>query len=83
MQNLVLFLAQSLATYPDEVRVNTVEGEAVVMFELKVHKDDVPRIIGTNGRNIRSIRQLLTVAGGRRKVVLELIDADEASGTEE
>lgn len=83
MQDLVLFLARSLANHPDEVHVNMVEGEAVVMFELRVHKEDVPRIIGSSGRNIRSIRQVLSAAGGRRKVVLELIDSDDTPGSEE
>jgi len=78
VRDLVLFLVKGLATYPDDIQVNAVEGEAVVMFELKVHPDDVPRIIGTSGRNIKAIRQILSAAGGRRKVVLELIEDGKA-----
>lgn len=83
MLELVQFLARGVAAHPDDVKVNVVEGEAVVMFELKVHQEDVPRLIGASGRNIRAIRQLLSVAGGRRKVVLELVNPEEALGAEE
>ena len=74
-QALVGFVARSLVTHPDDVRVNQVEGEAVVMVELSVHDDDVARIIGPNGRTIRAIRQVLFAATGKRKAVLELLNS--------
>lgn len=83
MQDLVSFLARGLTTYPEQIRINAVEGEATVMIELSVHPDDVPRIIGSGGRNIKAIRQVLSAASGRRRAVLELVDTDEARGTEE
>ncbi len=72
---LVAFMVKGLAAHPDEVRVNKVEGEAVIMVELSVHPDDVGRVIGANGRTIRAMRQILFAATGKRKAVLELLNS--------
>jgi len=67
-------MARGLASQPDLVRVNIIEGESVVVVELTVHEDDLPRIIGPEGLHIRAMRQLVNAASGRRKTVLELVD---------
>ncbi len=74
MQKLVDFLARGLVTQPDEVRVNTVEGETVVIVELQVHEDDVACILGKDDQIIKAIRQVLSAASGRRKTMLELVN---------
>ena len=75
-------MAKGLAKHPDDVRVNTVAGEAVIMVELTVAEEDVPRVIGSNGRNIKAMRQILSAASGRKKAVLELVN-DHTRGSEE
>ena len=82
MEELVAFLAKGLASKPEDVHVSTIEGETVVILELQVDPEDMPRIIGSGGANIRAMRQVLSAASGRRKTVLELIDQD-AKGAEE
>ena len=74
MEELVSFMAKGLVSYPDDVRVNAVEGESVMILELDVHPDDADRVIGDNGRTIRAMRQVLSAASGRRKTVLELLE---------
>jgi len=74
VQKLVDFLARGLVSQPDEIRVNTVEGETVVIVELQVHEDDVARITGKDDQIIKAIRQVLSAASGRRKTMLELVN---------
>ena len=76
MKELVQYLAKSLVNNPDAVEVKETEGEKTLVFELKVAKEDLGRIIGKQGRTAKSIRTLLNAAASRtnRKVVLEIVE---------
>ncbi len=50
MKDLILVIAKRLVDHPDDVRVNTVEDERNITFELSVHPDDVGKVIGKQGR---------------------------------
>jgi uncharacterized protein len=78
VEELVHFLVRGLVGNPDEVHVNVVEGEAVVMIELRVAASDVAQLNGQNGLYLRAIRQILSAASGRKKAVLELVEGDIA-----
>lgn len=74
LREFVGFVARLLARSPDEVRVEeTVDGETIV-YRLRLAQDDVGRIIGREGRIIRSIRSLLRAAAVRQgvRVALEI-----------
>jgi predicted RNA-binding protein YlqC (UPF0109 family) len=76
MKELVQYLAKSLVNNPDAVEVKESEADAASVFELKVAKDDLGRIIGKQGRTAKSIRTILNAAASKtnRKVVLEIIE---------
>lgn len=74
MTDLVHYLVKGLVSKPDDVRVNSVEGEASVLLELSVAPEDLPSIHGPDGETLRSIRAVLSAAAGRRKAVLELVE---------
>lgn len=80
MQDLVLHLVKPIVAHPDDVKVNVVEGEASVTLELTVNPADNDAVIGENGRTIRSIRNILSAAAGRRKATLDLIDPNAPAG---
>ncbi len=76
MKELVQYLAKALVNNPDAVEVKETEGENASVFELKVAKEDLGRIIGKQGRTAKSIRTLLNAAASRtnRRVVLEIVE---------
>ena len=76
MKELVQYLAKSLVNNPGAVEVKESEADAASVFELKVAKDDLGRIIGKQGRTAKSIRTILNAAASKtnRKVVLEIIE---------
>jgi predicted RNA-binding protein YlqC (UPF0109 family) len=78
MKELVQYLAKSLVTNPDAVEVKETQTDDASVFELKVAKEDLGRIIGKQGRTAKSIRTLLNAAAsrGNRKVVLEIVEED-------
>ena len=64
----VTVVARMLARSPDDVQVTeSVDGDTVV-YKLHLASEDVGRVIGREGRVIRSIRSLLRAAAVRQGV---------------
>lgn len=76
MKELVTFIASSLVDNQDAVQVNEVEQDDTLVFELRVAKEDLGKVIGKQGRTARAIRALLSAAAGKanRKVRLEIVE---------
>jgi predicted RNA-binding protein YlqC (UPF0109 family) len=76
MKELVEAIAKALVDKPEDVQVNTVEGEQVTVLELKVHPTDLGKVIGRQGRTAKSIRTILGAAGMKMKkrLTLEIIE---------
>jgi hypothetical protein len=76
MKELVEYLAKSLVNDPAAVNVTESEREDTAVFELKVAKEDLGRVIGRQGRTAKSIRALLNAAASKtnRKVILEIVE---------
>ena len=63
MKELVEYIAKSIASYPDDVKVTEEEEEdGRVILKLEVAPDDKGKIIGRQGRVAQSMRVLLRVA---------------------
>ena len=62
MKELVEYIAKSIASRPDDVKVVEERENDRVVLRLEVAEDDKGRIIGRQGRVVQSIRMLLRVA---------------------
>jgi uncharacterized protein len=76
MKELVQYLAKSLVGNPDAVEITETISDGASIFELKVAKEDLGRIIGKQGRTAKAIRTLLNAAAtiDNRKVILEIFE---------
>ena len=66
-----------LVDKPDEVKVNIVETEQRVIYELTVGDGDYGKVIGKQGRNISALRTLIFAINakeGDRRARLDVID---------
>ena len=75
MKELVEFIARSIASYPDEVKVTEEEEDGRVLLKLEVNPDDKGKVIGRQGRVAESIRVLLRVAAVKQgtRAILEIV----------
>jgi predicted RNA-binding protein YlqC (UPF0109 family) len=75
MKELVEYIAKSIASEPDEVRVTEEEEDGRIVFKLEVAPDDKGKVIGRQGRVAQSIRILLRVAAVKQgtRAVLEIV----------
>lgn len=76
MKNLLELIIKQLVDHPDDVNINEIAGEQTCVFELRVNKEDLGKIIGKQGRTARAIRTLLSAAAVKdsKRVMLEIID---------
>ena len=75
MKELVEYLAKSIASHPEEVRVTEEEEDGRVLLRLEVAPDDKGKIIGRQGHVAQSIRVLLRVAAVKQgtRAILEIV----------
>jgi uncharacterized protein len=76
MKELVEAIAKALVDHPEQVQVRSVEGEQVTVLELRVHPEDLGKVIGRQGRTAKSIRTILGAAGMklRKRLTLEILE---------
>jgi hypothetical protein len=76
MKDLVEAIAKALVDHSDQVSVRAVDGEQVTVLELKVHPEDLGKVIGRQGRTAKSIRTILGAAGMklRKRFTLEILE---------
>jgi uncharacterized protein len=76
MKELLEEIAKALVDNPEDVQVTEVEGEQTTVLELRVHNEDLGKVIGRQGRTARAIRTLLSAAGMKihKRFVLEILE---------
>ncbi len=76
MKDLLELIVKQLVDNPDDVSVNEISGEQTSVFELRVNKSDLGKVIGKQGRTARAIRTLLSSSAVKdsKRVMLEIID---------
>src|SRR5581483_897086 len=90
-EELMTQIARALVDHPDEVLVEAVEGEEgddITVLEMRVAPDDVGKVIGKQGRTVRSMRTILAAVGQSHHLRYELDvvededeeEADDADG---
>jgi uncharacterized protein len=75
MKEFVAYLIKNLVTQPDAVEVTVIEGEQGTIIEVRVSPEDAAKVVGHQGRIIKSLRTIAISVGARlgRRVRLELI----------
>jgi predicted RNA-binding protein YlqC (UPF0109 family) len=69
-------LVKGIVDNPDEVQVASRTLRRGRVLEVRVHPDDLGKVIGRNGRTARSLRTIVGALGGRG-VRVDLVDVDE------
>jgi len=75
MKDLVEYIAKSLVTHPEDVKVREVRTERTVMIELTVNPEEKGKVIGRDGKIARAIRALVSMSAQRegRRGILEIL----------
>ena len=76
MKELVESIARALVDHPEDVQVTVVDGPQATVLELRVHVEDLGKVIGRQGRTAKAIRTLLGAGGMklRKRYTLEILE---------
>lgn len=74
MKELIETIITSLVDHPEAVVLTSEEDDSRIMFTLSVHKDDMGKVIGKQGRVAKAIRTVVYAAGSsqQKKIYLEI-----------
>lgn len=85
-KDLLKYIVEKLVQYPEKVEIFEVETDLeatnVKKYKVRVAKEDMGRIIGKEGRIIRSIRELLYSYAMKNKEKVS-IDVEEIKSQDE
>lgn len=59
MKDLIETIVKPLVDYPEDVVITEVEDNNHITYKLSVHKEDVGKVIGKNGRVAKAIRTVI------------------------
>lgn len=79
LQQLVETLVKKLVSEPDKVEVKVSQGEKVLVFEARVAKQDMGKVIGRKGKTIEALRAILNACGVKhdKRCMFQLIEDEE------
>lgn len=69
-------LVRGIVDNPDEVTVDLVTGRRGRTIEVRVHPEDLGRVIGRAGRTAKALRTVTTAIGGKG-IRVDVVDTDE------
>ena len=75
MKELLLYIARNLVEHPEQVTVESFEGDPLVL-ELRVAPEDMGKVIGRSGRIAKEIRAIMKSVAQRQgvRVSVEIVD---------
>jgi len=72
-------LVRGIVDNPDAVRVNAKPLRRGELLEVRVHPEDLGRVIGRGGRTARALRTVIGALAGSQDVRIDFIDVDKVA----
>ncbi|MGZ6792898.1 MAG: RNA-binding protein [Mycobacteriales bacterium] len=76
LENALEHLVKGIVDNPDDVSVDMVNGRRGRTLEVRVHPDDLGKVIGRAGRTAKALRTVMAAIGGKG-VRVDVVDTDE------
>ena len=69
-------LVRGIVEHPDDVKVRLRQQRHRETLEVRVHPDDLGRVVGRSGRTAKSIRTVMDAISEGDQVRIDIIDTD-------
>ena len=76
MKDTLQYIVTSLVENTDAVLIDENEENGITTFTVHVHKDDMGKIIGKEGKVIRSIRNIMKIAAMKNNRRINIVLAE-------
>ncbi|GDX62131.1 UPF0109 protein [Candidatus Levyibacteriota bacterium] len=61
MKDTLSYIISALVDNQEEVRIEEIEEDGIITFNIKVAKEDMGKVIGKEGKIIRAIRNVMKI----------------------
>ena len=65
MKDFLEYVVRGLVEHPEVVSVTPVDRNGLTIYELRLHPDDVGRVVGRKGNTINALRTLLLAGSAK------------------
>ena len=69
-------LVRGIVDRPEDVKVMVKTNRRSDIIEVRVHQDDLGRVIGRQGRTARALRTVVAALAGGEPVRVDVVDTD-------
>ncbi|MDO5285685.1 MAG: RNA-binding protein [Actinomycetia bacterium] len=69
-------LVRGIVAFPDDVQVKDLNLRRGRILEVRVHPEDVGKVIGRQGRTATALRTVIGALAGREQVRVDFVDVD-------
>ena len=77
MKELIETIVKELVDKPDEVKIEPLESERTIIYELTVGDGDLGKVIGKKGRTAQALRTIISAIsakGGGKRAIMEIVE---------
>lgn len=69
-------LVRGIVKHPDDVDVRDKQTRRGPLLEVRVHPDDLGKVIGRGGRTATALRTVISAVGGKGSARVDFVDVD-------
>ena len=69
-------LVKGIVEHDEDVVVRRANGRRGDLLEVRVHPDDLGRVIGRSGRTASALREVIKALAGGKNVRVDIVDTD-------
>lgn len=73
-------LVGGIVSHPDDVRIRDKNLRRGRMLEVRVHPEDIGKVIGRQGRTAQALRTVVAALAGREQIRVDFLDVDRRPG---
>jgi len=76
LSDALAHLVKGIVDHPDEVAVASSESSRGELLEVRVHPEDLGRVIGRGGRTAKALRTIVGALADGERVRVDVVDTD-------
>jgi predicted RNA-binding protein YlqC (UPF0109 family) len=76
LESALTHLVKGIVDHPDDVRVASSTSPRGEVLEVRVHPEDLGRVIGRAGRTAKALRTLVSALADGKRVRVDVVDTD-------
>ena len=77
MKELIEHIVHAIVDNPEQVKIDEIVGGHTTVYEIRVAKNDLGKVIGKHGNHAKAIRTILAAASAttkRGRAILEIVE---------